>query len=341
LSKYRGKHYDSHQESMRVIADHLRAATFMAADGVTPSNKTQGYVMRRLLRRAIRYAFDLGIEQNFLQEIVPIIVGLYHDDFPEVANNREKVIEVLVREEKIFRQTLRKGLHEFSKLAGSGVNGETIFVLYDTYGFPTELTKEEAFKRGIDVAPDANSDFERLMAEQRARSQTAAKGAFKGGLADHSDIVTKYHTATHLMYRALKNVLGDHVVQRGSNITDERTRFDFSHPKKMSQEQLNEVERIVNEQIVNDLPVSWREEKYERGARTRRIGSFRRQIWRDRESLYNRRTGRRILQSRNLRRSAHYAYWSNRRRRQALQNSQSGIFGGGSSPHKGGVGLTY
>lgn len=261
LEEISGKNYESHTESMRVIADHLRVATFLAADGVVPSNKTQGYVMRRLLRRAIRFAFDLGVEQNFLEEIVPIIADLYTSDYPEVEANRDKIIEVLTREEKLFRQTLRKGLHEFEKMAREGgVNGEVLFKLYDTYGFPVELTKEEAFKRGVNLSDNANEEFEKLMAEQRERSQTAAKGIFKGGLADHSEVVTKYHTATHLMYQALKNVLGKHVIQRGSNITAERTRFDFSHPDKMTPEQLAEVEKIVNEQIEKDWPVSWREE---------------------------------------------------------------------------------
>jgi len=286
LEEISGKKYESHTESMRVIADHLRGATFLAVDGIVPSNKTQGYVMRRLLRRAIRYAFDLGVEQNFLEQIVPVIADLYANDFPEVEANRDKVIEVLVHEEKLFRQTIRKGLQVFDKLVKrmvtedgsivhevsavrSGeaqpklnqvISGKDIFMLYDTYGFPVELTKEEAFRRGVVTAQDADKEFERLMAEQRERSQTAAKGTFKGGLADHSDIVTKYHTATHLMYRALKNVLGDHVIQRGSNITAERTRFDFSHPEKVTPEQLAEVEKIVNEQIAKDLPVSWREE---------------------------------------------------------------------------------
>lgn len=260
LEALSGKNYESHTESMRVIADHLRAATFLAVDGVVPSNKAQGYVMRRLLRRAIRFAFDLGIEQNFLEQIVPVVAGLYHDDYPEVAANRAHVVDVLVREEKVFRQTLRKGITEFGKLAADMVSGETLFKLYDTYGFPVELTKEEAFKRGISVAENANEEFDRLMAEQRQRSQTAAKGVFKGGLVDHSEMATKYHTATHLMYQALKNVLGKHVIQRGSNITPERTRFDFSHPEKMTPEQIAEVERIVNEQIARDWPVSWREE---------------------------------------------------------------------------------
>lgn len=260
LEEISGKNYESHTESMRVIADHLRGATFLAVDGVVPSNKSQGYVMRRLLRRAIRYAFDLGVEQNFLEQVVPVIIDLYSKDFPEVVKSREKVIDVLVHEEKLFRQTLRKGLHEFEKLSKSGVGGDVLFKLYDTFGFPVELTKEEAFKRGVELDKNVDAAFDKLMTEQRERSQTASKGTFKGGLADHSEIVTKYHTTTHLMYQALKNVLGKHVVQRGSNITAERLRFDFSHPDKMTPEQIAEVEKIVNEQIAKDWPVSWREE---------------------------------------------------------------------------------
>jgi len=271
LEQISGKNYDSHQESMRVIADHLRAATFMAVDGVVPSNKTQGYVMRRLVRRAIRYAFDLGVEQNFLEEIVPVIADLYHNDFPEVAQNRDKVIAILAREEKVFRQTLRQGqkelekmLHESNEADADGrklLSGGNVFKLYDTFGYPKELMEEVvAIREDAFLSENWLQEFEEAMEGQRLRSQTATKGEFKGGLADHSDIVTKYHTATHLMYRALKNVLGDHVVQRGSNITAERMRFDFSHSEKMTPEQITEVEKIVNEQIEKDWPVSWREE---------------------------------------------------------------------------------
>jgi alanyl-tRNA synthetase len=259
LEEISGKNYDSHTESMRVIADHLRAAAFLAVDGIAPSNKEQGYVMRRLVRRAIRFAFDLGIEQNFMESVVPVIAELYKADFPEVAASEETILNVLSKEEKVFRQTLRKGLHEFGKLAGDALNGDAIFKLYDTYGFPVELSKEEAFKQDIKLADDADQEFERLMAEQRARSQTASKGVFKGGLGGQTQQHKKYHTATHLMYQALREVLGQHVVQRGSNITEERLRFDFSHDAKMTPEEIAQVEKIVNEQIAADLKVSFAE----------------------------------------------------------------------------------
>lgn len=259
LEKISGKTYESHTESMRVIADHLRAATFLAVDGVVPSNKEQGYVMRRLVRRAIRFAFELGVEQNFLEQVVPVITDLYKEDFPEVAEARDKVIATLAKEEKVFRQTLRKGIQEFNKLAGSELTGEVIFKLYDTYGFPTELTHEEAFKQNVPIAKTALADFDKLMQEQRQRSQTASKGTFKGGLGGQTEQHKKYHTATHLMYQALRDVLGDHVIQNGSNITEERLRFDFTHPEKVTPEQIKQVEEIVNQQIQKDLKVSFKE----------------------------------------------------------------------------------
>jgi alanyl-tRNA synthetase len=272
LEKLSGKDYEQHQNSMRVIADHLRAAVFLVADGVVPSNKERGYVLRRLMRRAIRYAFDLGIEQDLCEKVAPIITELYIPDFPEVAEQEYKIIETFMQEERIFRQTLRKGLQTLPKIAEKSgdalvskeaklirIDGDVVFTMYDTYGFPPELTLEEAHKKGWEVG-DWKVLFDQFMSEQKHRSQTASQGMFKGGLADHSEQVVKYHTTTHLMYQALKDVLGPHVVQRGSNITAERTRFDFSHPEKVTREQLDEVEKIVNQKIQEDLPVTWQEE---------------------------------------------------------------------------------
>lgn len=274
LESLSGKSYEAHTESMRVIADHLRAATFLAVDGVVPSNKEQGYVMRRVMRRAIRRAFDLGIEQNFLEKIVPVITDLYKDDYPEVAKNVNKVIEVLVREEKAFRQTLRQAEKELTKMIEQSVDyedkvnktgrkqisGGNIFKLHDTHGNPKELTLEMMAIRGDAYpSPSWQKEFDEAMSEQRERSQTAAKGTFKGGLGGHTLQHKKYHTATHLMYQALRDVLGDHVVQNGSNITEERLRFDFSHPAKVTAEEIKKVEGIVNEQIAKDLKVSFAE----------------------------------------------------------------------------------
>jgi alanyl-tRNA synthetase len=276
LEKLSGKKYDDHQQSMRVIADHLRAGTFLAVDGVTPSNKQQGYVLRRLLRRAIRYAFDLGIEHNLIADIVPKITELYENDFPEVKARKAEVLDILVREENIFRQTLRAGIGQLDRLKKSGLilTGKDLFRLYDTCGFPKELAIEEAKKQDIEVQERWEEDFDNLMNEQRQRSQTASAGMFKGGLADHSEQVVKLHTATHLMYRAMKQVLGDHIVQRGSNITAERTRFDFSHPEKVTSEQIKEIEHIVNEKIAEDLPVSWQEEKTDEAFKKGASGAF-------------------------------------------------------------------
>ncbi len=265
LEQLSGKKYADQTVEMRVIADHLRVATFLAVDGCVPSNKEQGYVMRRLIRRAILKAFNLGIEQNFVQEITPVISELYRNDFPELLEQEQQVIDVLVKEEKAFKQTLRKGLREFEKLfeksnvQGAMSSGEAIFTLHDTYGFPAELSVEQAEKDGIDLDENWHEQFEAKMKEQRERSQTAAKGTFKGGLGGQTLQHKKYHTATHLMYQALRQVLGDHVVQHGSNITEERLRFDFSHPEKVTPVQIAEVEQIVNDQISKDLQVSYSE----------------------------------------------------------------------------------
>ena len=257
LESLSGEEYATHTASMRVIADHLRAAVFLAVDGCVPSNKEQGYVMRRLLRRAIRYSFDLGIEQNFLEEVVPVIADLYEADFPEVKENRENIIATLVKEEKAFRQTLRKGLRQMQHYIDDGLTGEELFTLYDTFGFPVELSTEEAYKQGIKLSDNWRAEFDARMDEQRQRSKTARKGQFSGGLEGHDPIHLKYHTATHLLGAALRKVLNaPDLQQHGSNITSERLRFDFNHDK-LTLEEKQAVEDQVNAWIDADLPVSF------------------------------------------------------------------------------------
>lgn len=299
LEELSGKKYESHLESMRVIADHLRAATFLAVDGCVPSNKEQGYVMRRLVRRAMIKAFDLGVGQSFIEQVVPVITQLYEADYSEVKERSATVVEVLSKEEKVFRTTLRKGKSELGREINRQfiktrkipaiISGEYIFTMYDTHGFPAELSLEAIATHSLEYhdKQDGNrytvtakasenwrEEFDVKMTEQRERSQTAQKGVFKGGLEGYDDIHVKYHTATHLMYKALRMVLGEHVVQRGSNITSERLRFDFSHPEKVTRDQLDQVETIVNEVIRQDVPMSWKEyptkEAFKRGA----LGAF-------------------------------------------------------------------
>ena len=274
LESLSGKEYATHTASMRVIADHLRAAVFLAVDGCVPSNKEQGYVMRRLLRRAIRYSFDLGIEQNFLEEVVPVIADLYEVDFPEVKENRESIIAMLVKEEKAFRQTLRKGLRQMRHYIDDGLTGEELFTLYDTFGFPVELSTEEAYKQGIKLSDNWRAEFDARMAEQRQRSKTARKGQFSGGLEGHDPIHLKYHTATHLLGAALRKVLkAPDLQQHGSNITSERLRFDFNHDKLTSEEK-QAVEDQVNAWIDADLPVSFAVYPTDEALKMGAIGAF-------------------------------------------------------------------
>ena len=274
LESLSGEEYATHTASIRVIADHLRAAVFLAVDGCVPSNKEQGYVMRRLLRRAIRYSFDLGIEQNFLEEVVPVIADLYEADFPEVKENREQIIAVLVKEEKAFRQTLRKGLRQMQHYIDDGLTGEELFTLYDTFGFPVELSTEEAYKQGIKLSDNWRAEFDARMDEQRQRSKTARKGQFSGGLEGHDPIHLKYHTATHLLGAALRKVLNaPDLQQHGSNITSERLRFDFNHDK-LTLEEKQAVENQVNAWIDADLPVSYQVYPTDEALKMDAIGAF-------------------------------------------------------------------
>lgn len=262
---------DEVKKGMRIIADHIRAATFILGDarGIVPSNVGQGYVLRRLIRRAVRYGKRFGIHEAFTTDISKVVIEIFADAYPELSKNRETILRELETEEKKFSIALEKGLREFSKL--DHVDGKIAFDLYQSYGFPIELTEELSKERGFEVNKE---HFEAEFKKHQELSRTASAGTFKGGLADNSETVTKYHTATHLLHQALRDVLGDHVEQKGSNITAERLRFDFSHPTKVTPEELAEVEKKVNEVIAKDLPVHFEmlslEEAKQRGA----IGLF-------------------------------------------------------------------
>ena len=253
---------DEKDKSIRIIADHARAAVFILGDqrGVTPSNVGAGYVLRRLIRRAVRHGRKLGIENTFLTRVAEAVIGNFTIAYPELSQNRDKICTELTAEENKFRETLRKGEAEFQKLLPNlmknpkkEIPGRVAFRLYDTFGFPIELTQELAAENGFTVD---TAGFKEAEKKHQEASKTLEAGAAKGGLAEHSDTATKYHTATHLLHQALALVLGEHIAQKGSNINDERLRFDFSHPDPMTPEQIKRVEDIVNEQIKNDLPVT-------------------------------------------------------------------------------------
>jgi alanyl-tRNA synthetase len=245
---------DDETHAMRIIADHIRGSVMMMADGVLPSNKQQGYILRRLIRRALLYGRTVGLVQDwkYVGLLVEPVASVYADTYPEVTAKQEEIKRILEEEAVRFGKTLEKGLHEIEKI--KAIDGSIAFSLYETYGFPWEMTEEIA--RGKGQNPD-RKQFEAEFKKHQEVSRSAASGMFKGGLADHSVETTKLHTATHLMHQALRMVLGDHVGQKGSNITVERLRFDFSHPSKLTEEEIKKVESIVNEQIKKDLPVSF------------------------------------------------------------------------------------
>lgn len=259
LEQISGKKYEDFTASMRIIADHLRSATFLAVDGCVPSNKEQGYVMRKFIRRAMVQAFELGIEDNFVEKIVPEIIKIYSPDYAEVASKTDEIIAVMTKEENAFRRTLKKGIKELEKFSKDGLTGNELFMLHDTYGFPLELSTEVAERYNIKLSEKWQAEFDEKMAEQRARSQTASKGKFKGGLGGQTQEHKKLHTATHLMNAALRIVLGEEIAQRGSNIDETRLRFDFSFDQKMTDEEKLKVENLVNEQIEKGLDVSFAE----------------------------------------------------------------------------------
>ena len=259
IEEISGKKYDENTASMRVIADHLRSAAFLAVDGCTPSNKEQGYVMRKFIRRAMAKAFDLGIEDNFVEQIIPVIVDIYAPDYQEVAEKGDEIVAVMVKEERAFRRTLQKGLRELEKFSKDGLTGVELFQLYDTFGFPLELSTEEAVRRNISLSENWQEEFNAKMKEQRERSQTASKGKFKGGLEGQTLEHRKLHTATHLMNAALHNMFEGQIAQKGSNINTDRLRFDFTFDRKLTDEEKKQIEDTVNEQISKGLEVSWAE----------------------------------------------------------------------------------
>ncbi len=262
IEEISGLSYDDEKnaKAMRIIADHIRAVVMISGDdaGIMPSNTDQGYILRRLIRRIIRYAKKLNIDinSNWEQELAKLIIEKYSKYYSELERNKEKVLQILRDEKNKFNRTLEKGLREFEKaisnIEGKEINKEIAFKLYDTYGFPIELTEELAKENGLTVDTEG---FKQKFAEHQEKSREGATQKFKGGLASTGEMETKYHTATHLLNAALKKVLGDHVHQKGSNITAERMRFDFSHNAKMTDEEKQKAEDLVNEYIKMAIPV--------------------------------------------------------------------------------------
>jgi len=286
--------------SIRIIADHIRSAVFILGDekGVKPSNLGQGYILRRLVRRAIRHARKLGVERDFLDAPARAAVQINREDYPELERRLELVVSELAQEEKRFLATLQKGEHEFEKLLPNllknpkpVVPGRVAFRLYDTYGFPIELTQELAAEHGLSVDLVG---FQEAYGKHQELSKSGAEKAFKGGLADNTEMTRRLHTATHLLHQALRQVLGAHVQQKGSNITPERLRFDFTHPAAMTEGEVRRVEAIANEQIRADLAVSFQTmtldqarasgaialfgDKYEEMVKVYFIGGFSREV---------------------------------------------------------------
>ena len=253
------KNYKEYTADMRIIADHLRGAYLLSAQGLTPSNRKQGYALRRLIRRAILRALNLDIDQDFLPQIIPLIEMNYRDLSDEILNTRKDALAVLIREEQVFRRTLVRGLKELHKLKEAGLSGKELFMLQDTYGFPLELSVEEAKREKIELSPDWQSEFDQCLTAQRERSKTASEGMFKGGLEDHSEMSTKYHTATHLLLAALQKLINPKIGQAGSNITSERLRFDFNLDRKLTPEEIKALEDQVNQWISEDYPVKFAE----------------------------------------------------------------------------------
>ena len=277
LSSYKYGSDGEKDKSVRIIADHSRAATFILGDqrGVTPSNLGAGYVLRRLIRRAVRHGMKLGIDKSFLPQIADAVVANFKNAYPELEQNKDKIFKELAAEEDRFRLTLKNGEAEFQKMLPNlmknpkkEISGKVAFRLYDTFGYPLELTQELGAEHGFTVDVEGFKEAER---KHQEASKSLDAGKAKGGLAEQSEITTKYHTATHLLQQALVDVLGDQVAQKGSNINNERMRFDFTFERPMTPEEIKKVEDIVNQKIKEDLPVTMEilplEKAKEEGAR--------------------------------------------------------------------------
>jgi alanyl-tRNA synthetase len=247
---------DAPVSALRIVCDHLRAATFLAADGVRPSNVEHGYVLRRLIRRAIRHGRLAGVNGDLTGSVAIAVIDRFGATYPHLARQRDQILDALQTEERTFSRTLERGLRELRRLLEQGdpIDGSALFWLFETHGLPPEVAVDELRHHGVDPG-DWSPGFERAQHRHQQRSQTGAGERFAGGLADHSERAVRSHTATHLLGGALRQVLGDHVHQRGSNITDERLRFDFSHDARLTDEQLARVEEIVNRAVDEDIPV--------------------------------------------------------------------------------------
>lgn len=272
IERLSGKAYaDEAQYAFRVILDHIRAATFLISDGVLPGNKDQSYFVRRLIRRAVRFARNLDVHTNFCAEVSDSFIQVYKDEYKNLESKRVEILSEITKEEEKFRKTLENGIKEFEKIKTNTISGEDAFNLLQSYGFPVELTEELAKEKGVMVDRE---EFNKLKDAHAESSRTASAGKFKGGLGGDGEMEVKYHTATHLLHQALREILGEHVFQKGSNITPERLRFDFSHETKMTDDEKKKVEDLINSKIQADLPVTREEVSFEEAKARGAIGLF-------------------------------------------------------------------
>ncbi|MCK9438834.1 MAG: alanine--tRNA ligase [Patescibacteria group bacterium] len=279
LENISGLKYEDNKKAFEVIADHIKGATFLLGDdkGLSPSNTDQGYIIRRLIRRAVRYLKQLKIEQqNLISELSQVIVDFYKDSYSELNKNRNFILKAFNEEEYKFNKTIEKGERVLNSLVEKGekINGEIAFNLFQSHGYPLEMTLEIIEEKNISKSDNFLEEYNQALNKHQKLSKTASAGKFKGGLADQSEETTKLHTAAHLLLEALRRVLGDHVSQRGSNITAERLRFDFSHPEKMTDEQKKQVEDLVNENIQKGLKVNCSEMSLEEAKKMGATGVF-------------------------------------------------------------------